>query len=616
MQNILINERDQKFLLYEMLGGETIINNRQISRRDFDMTLKAARELAVKEVYPALQKGDRQGCRFENGNVYAPKSFHRLKRLFDEGGWSSLRLPREYGGQGFSLLMYFAATEYFMHNTAINVYTTRSFSNAKLIAAYGSHEQKLRYLKHLSSGRWGGPFALTEPDAGCDIGAIATKAERQSDGSYRISGTKCMVSNGDSDLFSNMLFAVVARVEGAPAGIEGLSVFLVPKYTPNPDGSRTNRNDYVIDGLEDKMGRHGWATCSTVHFGENGRCCGELLGRENMGLFMIFELLTSLQLCIGLSSSGVASAAYLHALKYAAERIQGSHFSNAMNPTAPKVAIIEHPDVRRTLLWMKAQVEGMRALVYYCGELSDRIETTDDTDQQAKLKGLLGLLTPVCRVYCSDTAFKVTEQALQVFGGNGYFKDFPMEQFMRDVKAESLYEGPNGLQAFQLVASGIGPEGKHLIRLLTEIKMGVARYQNIEDISDLAQDLTARIAHIEELGVFLNTCAAEGRLIVPITHAYPILNMIGIVTLGWLLFRQAGIAARRLADLIERKGIDLSKEDSQTAFIRRNADAAYFDGKLKAARYFIKHCLPQADALFTAITSNDLSAMEICDESF
>ena len=616
MKNLLINERDQEFVLYEMLDAEKIISARQFSREQFDMTLKSARDLAVHEVYPTLQTGDKEGCRFENGNVYVPQSFHRLKKLLDKGGWSSMGMPKEYGGQGFPSLMYFAAMEYFVHNISITAYMNRPVGTADMIAAYGSVEQKKRYLGKLLSGHWGGPVTATESGVGADIGSTTTMAHKQADGSYRISGTKAIITNGESDLFDNFIYTVVARTTDAPVGLGGLSIFLVPKYPVGDDGSQGVRNDYVIGGLEDKMGCHGWATCSTVHFGENGSCYGELLGAENMGLFMLFDRTAHGQMGIGVATAGIASAAYLHALKYAQERIQGAHIMDGMDPLAPKVAIIEHPDIRRMLLWMKAQVEGMRAFVYYCGALSDQIETTADAARKSALQGFLDLLTPVCRVYCSDTAFKVTEQAMQVFGSYGYFKDFPIEQFMRDVKPESLYEGPNGFQALQLVAMKMGPNGEHLIRLLNEIGASIKQYQGIDEVSDLAQDLTARINSLGEVGIFFGKCMAEGKFLVPIANAYPLLNMMGIVTLGWLLFRQAAIAAGKLADLFGQNKVEPVDTAARKAFIAENADAAYYEGKLRAARYYIKHCLPQADGLALAIKSVDLSMMDIPNAAF
>jgi alkylation response protein AidB-like acyl-CoA dehydrogenase len=468
----------------------------------------------------------------------------------------------------------------------------------------------------LISGLWGGPIAATEAEAGSDIGAITTRAQKQPDGSYHIWGTKSMVTNGDADLFGNLIYTVVARIQEAPAGMEGLSLFIVPKYRIAPDGTSGAHNDYRIAGIEDKMGCHAWSTVSTVTFGEHDHCYAELLGTEHMGLFMLFERMNKAQLNIGLSGCGIASAAYLHALKYARERFQGAHIMDGMNPLAPKVPIIEHADVRRMLLWMKAQVEGMRALVYYCGALADDIESTDETVDRPTLQGLLDLLIPICRVYCSDTAFKVTEQAMQVFGSSGYFKDLPIEQFMRDIKAASLYEGPNGIQALQLVAMKMGPNGEHFVHLLSRMGASITQYQHVEQVSDLAHDLMARIEILGRTGMFFSTCAAEGRFMVPIANAYPMLNMMGIVTLGWLLFWQAGCAAGKLADTLKQTAVDPADAASATAFIAKNGNAAYYDGKIKAARYYIKHCLPQADALAAAIQSKDLSMMDIPNTGF
>jgi len=615
MENLLINQRDQEFTLFEMLELEKIFQSENyvmFSRKEFSMALDTALALAWRELYPVLLTADNEGCRLQDGSISVPAAFHPVKKLFDENGWTSLALPRQDGGQGFSIAMYLACCEPIAHNAAFYSYLNRPLSAGDLISRYGSDEQKDRYLGPLAAGKWGGPITLTEADAGCDINGIRTRAARMPDGSYRLSGTKVIITNGDSDLFENMVYAVLARIENAPAGAGGLSWFIVPKFLVNEDGSLSRRNDYTIGELGDKMGLQGYATCTT-YFGGNGECYAELLGKENMGMALLAPSMAIAQLVIGMRSTGMASSAYLHAVKYAKERIQGVRMADAPDPQAPRVPIIEHLDVRRMLMWMKAHVEGMRALVYFCGVTADQTATTRNEEERSRLQGLLSLLTPICRVYCSDMGFRVCETAVQVHGGYGYFKDFPAQQFLRDIKLESLYESTNGIQALALTASLLGTKCQSLFLLLEEINRTVEDALSREELADLAKDLTIRTELLIETANFLGTCAEQGIMTVPFVHAYPFLNLIGVVTLGWLLLWQAGLAHASLQRLLNANSIDKAQADG---FVTGHPDVTFYDAKLKTARYYIKSVLPTADGIATTIKNSDLSMLNMVNDAF
>jgi len=615
MENLLINQRDREFTLYEMLELEKIFQSESFgmfSREEFSMALDTALTLAWRELYPVLLIADKEGCRLQDGNISVPASFHPVKKLFDENGWSSLAIPHQDGGQGFSTAMYLACCEPFAHNAAFYSYLNRPLSASDLISRYGSTEQKKRYLGPLATGKWGGPITLTEADAGCDISGIRTRASRMPDGSYRLSGTKVIITNGDSDLFDNMVYVVMARTENAPAGAGGLSWFIVPKFLVNRDGSLGRRNDYDVSELADKMGLQGYAACTT-HFGHNGECYAELLGEENMGMAMIAPVMAIAQLVIGMRSTGIASSAYLHAVKYAKERIQGKLMADAADPGAPKVPIIEHPDVRRMLTWMKAHVEGMRALVYYCGITADRTAIATNEEEKARLLGLQSLLTPICRVYCSDMGFRVCETAVQVYGGYGYFKDFPAQQFLRDIKLESLYESTNGIQALALTATLLGSKCQSLFLLLDEIKKTLADASDHEDLSDLAADLQRRTELLTDTAGLFGTCAGQGIMTVSIVHAYPFVNLLGTITLGWLLLWQAVLARAGLHKLFNENNIDTT---GAAEFVTGHPDGAFYDAKIKTARYYIKNVLPIVDGIATAINNADLSMLKMANESF
>ncbi len=608
MNNLLLNKRDQKFILYEMLDIEQIFKDpryRMFSRESFDMVLATGLDLALNECYPAMRAADSEGCRFKDGAVSVPSSYHHLKKLFDEGGWSSLLIPQEYGGQGFSTLMYLSACEAFMHNVPFFQYTNRPLSTSDSLVNFGSNEQKSRYLKKLAEGSWGGPVALTEADAGSDIGMISAKAIKQPDGSYRISGTKITITNGDSDLFENYIYTVGARVEGAPVGMGGISLFLIPKYHINEDGTSRERNDYAVSGLDKKMGWNGLATC-TAHFGENGKCYGELIGSENTGIFMIAAMMVKAQLNIALFSTGIASASYLHSLNYAKERVQGVNISQAMNPSAQRVPIVEHLDIKHMLLSMKSKVEGMRAFVYYCGFLNDQISISQDKDQRKRFEGLRMLLTPVCTAFCSDTAFDVTRDAMQVYGAAGYFKDYPMEQFMRDVKAASVYEGSNGVIALRMLTMNMGKDFRNLNYLLEEISNSIVIHQEKDKIKDIADDLKRGLDILQDTGDFIRSCSARDKSLIPIAYAPTFLKIIGTVTLGWLLFKQACISLDKLSGL--NSDPDIITEGDH--------DIEFYSSKILVARYYCKHNMPLIDALSIIIKHGDMTVNEMKNEMF
>lgn len=616
MSNTIVDSRDQAFVLYEMLGIEELCSTEMFSdysRDMFDMTLETSVRLAVDELYPANPEGDREGCRLENGSVKVPNCFHRIKKLFAEGGWAVMSMPVEHGGQGLPYTISVASTEAFIHNFSFLAYMFLASGAAHMIQNYGTDAQREKYMKRMYSGEWGGSMALTEPEAGSDVGNLKTKAIRQPDGTYRIVGSKIFITGADSDLFTNIINPVLARIEGDPAGTKGISIFLVPKYLVNEDGSLGRRNDYTISGIEHKMGIKGSATCS-VNFGDNGDCYAELLGEERQGMKIMFQLMNEARVGVGLQGLGGASIAYLHALNYAMERKQGASLMNLQNPDAPRVSIIEHPDVRRMLLWMKTHVEGMRALVYYCASCIDRSEALADRDAAEKLHGIMEILTPICKSYCSDMGFRVAETAIQIYGGYGFCQDYPVEQFLRDLKIASIYEGTNGIQALDLVGRKMGQKkGMNFINLLGEINATLEKYGSEASIADLKPDVQKAVGALGEMGMFFAQCGKEGKFMVPVSNAYPFLNMMGCICMGWLLFWQAGIASRKISALLKENKVD---ESQKADFIKNNRDAAFYQGKIHGARYYIKNCLPQADALASAIKSGDLSVMEIPNESF
>lgn len=619
MASMIMEERDQQFVLNEMLEVEKLCSHPKFSgfsRETFDMVLEEARRFALNDLLPVLAEGDKEGCRLEKGQVYVPKCYHRPWKLFGEGGWMAMTNSPEVGGQGLPEVIHAACWDWFLHNFACFMYPGLTEGAATLVEEYGTQAQKDKYLPNMLSGKWAGTMALTEPGAGSDVGALTTRAVRQPDGTFLIQGTKIFISAGDHDMAENIIQPVLARIEGDPAGTKGISLFLVPKYIVNDDGTLGGRNDYICAGIEEKLGLHGSATC-LLNFGDNNACYGELLGEERQGMKIMFRMMNGARISVGMQGLTSSSIAYLHSLKYAKERLQGSSLMDMKNPEAPKVPILQHADVRRMLLWMKAQVDSMRALMYFTTYCQDMTNIAASEEDRAKWDGLFELLTPICKAYNSDMGFRVCETAIQVYGGYGYTSDYPVEQFLRDEKIGSIYEGANGIQALDLIGRKLNmKKGMVFMTLLGEIGGTVNRCQDDPAIADLAADVKGASSVLAEAAMFFGQSVKAGNFMVPVAHAYPFLMMMGRIVAAWLLLWEAGLASAGLNKIAQARKTDLNAPAERAALIKDSKDAAFYAGKLASARYFIKNVLPEIDGIVKAIKSGDLSPVEIADESF
>ena len=617
--NLILDDRDQKFVLQELLHTEDLCRMpawSDFSPDMFDMVLNEAQRLAVEVIFPALVTGDREGCRLSDGQVFAPPSFRRCFDLYREGGWINMGVSQEAGGQGFPMVITMAAKEWFIHNFAFFCYPEPGQAAAHMIEVYGTEQQKRKYMDKMYAGIWGGTMALSEPSAGSDVGNTKTKAVRQADGSFRLQGNKIFITSGDHDLTENIVHPVLARIEGDPAGTRGISIFLVPKFLVNDDGTMGRRNDYTIGGIEHKMGLHASSTC-VINFGDNGDCYAELLGEERQGMKIMFQMMNEARIAVGLQSVASASIAYLHALNYAKERLQGSSLLDMKNPEAPRVPIIQHADVRRMLMWMKAHVEGMRALLSYVSYCVDREQGMESEADREKYHGLLEVLTPICKAYCSDMAFKVTELAIQTYGGYGYCAEYPVEQFMRDIKIASIYEGTNGIQGLDLVGRKLGlKKGTYFMSLLGEMNATITKYQSNAALKDLADDVRQAVDTLAETVMYFAESSKAGKFLIPVGNAYPFLMLMGKVVMAWFLLWEAGVAREKLDEIAAGKGIHPADMQNLSLLAKEDTDTAFYIGKVAAARYFIKHVLPEVDAAVKAIRSEDLSMIDIPEESF
>jgi alkylation response protein AidB-like acyl-CoA dehydrogenase len=377
MAQYIADRKDVDFVLHEQLQVEDLSKAEwfaDFNKKTVDMIVSEARNLAIKEILPTREIGDREGCKFVDGKVTVPESFHRAYELLREGEWIAMTEDPDWGGQGMPTTVALAANDYLVGaNYGFMIYLGLTHGAGKLIESFGTRDQKRLFLNKMYTGEWTGTMVLTEPEAGSDVGALTTTAVKNDDGTYSITGNKIFISGGEHDLAENIIHPVLARIEGAPAGTKGISLFIVPKIWVNDDGSLGEFNDVVCSGIEEKMGIHGNATCSLV-LGGKGNCKGMLLGEENKGMRAMFQMMNEARLLVGLQGLACASSSYMYAVNYAKERVQGKNLLQLMDKDAPSVPIIRHPDVRRQLMMMKVYVEGIRSLLYYVGMCEDRIK--------------------------------------------------------------------------------------------------------------------------------------------------------------------------------------------------------------------------------------------------
>lgn len=602
MAQFIADRRDIDFVLHEQLQVEKLSKHErfaEFNKKTVNMIVSEARNLAVKEILPTQLLGDQEGCKFENGKVTVPKSFHRAYEIIKEGEWVAMSESLEWGGQGMPTVVSLAASDYLVGaNYAFMMYPGLTQGAGKLIAAFGTDKQKELFLKKMYTGEWTGTMLLTEPEAGSDVGALTTSAVKNPDGTYLITGSKIFISSGEHDLAENIIHPVLARIEGAPAGTKGISLFLVPKIWVNDDGSPGEFNDVVCTGIEEKMGIHGNATCS-ISLGGKGKCKGTLLGEENKGMRAMFLMMNEARLLVGLQGFTCASTAYMYAVNYARRRLQGKHLLKMRDASAPSVPIIQHPDVRRQLITMKAYVEGMRSLIYYVGMCEDNVKVAKSAEEKEKYQGIIDVLIPIAKGYVTDRAFEVCNHGLQVYGGYGYIKDYPLEQLVRDCRLTMIYEGTNGIQAMDLLGRKLGlNKGKPVMDLLGEMQASIAVAREIEGLKEFADLVQEAVDKLGEVGLHMGASAMSPDVMKAFAFAYPFMEVTGDVVMAWMLLWRATVAAQKL-----EKGA-------------RKKDVAFYEGQLKSTEFFVHSILPITMGKFNAILTTNGAAVEILEDSF
>lgn len=600
MAQVLADRRDIDFNIYEMFQAQALCETdtyKEFNKKVFDLIITEARNFAIKEMQPTYEEGDKIGPKFENGVVKVPESWHRVYDLYCKNEWNAPTSPQAYGGQGLPWLISVAIKEYMMAaNWALYSFGSMGSGTAKMIELFGSEEQKEMYLENLNTGKWGGTMLLTEPEAGTDVGALQTSAVRNPDGTYSLTGNKIFITNGEHDLAENIIHPVLARIEGHEAGTKGISIFIVPKYFVNPDGNLGDRNDIVCTGIEEKHGIHGSATCS-MSLGTKGQCIGYLLGEEKQGMRIMFNMMNHARIATGIQALAYASHNYLMAVNYARERIQGRDISDYADHAAPSVPIIRHPDVRRNLLWMKTTTEGLRSLIYFAMRCLDHADCAASYEERETSKDLVDLLLPVIKAYGADRSYEVCYQAMQVYGGAGYTKDYPIEAMTRDCKITSIFEGCTGIQAMDLLGRKMGlKKGTVFMNWINTIRktIDLARDQGIDE---LAGTLEAVLSRFGQIAYKIGMMATSAHMKTAFAHSVPFMETMGDVCLGWMHLWRAAVAMPK----IEGAG---------------KKDRAFYIGQVKSAEFFINTILPVTLGKLNAIEAADPAAVDIPEEGY
>jgi len=590
--------RDMRFVLYELLGADRQLSAlpgwEEVTADLIDPILDEAAKFCREVLFPLNRPGDEEGCRFENGVVRTPKGFKAAYDLFRQGGWTGLMAANADGGQELPRLLGQMVSEMICSaNLAFGIYPGLSQGAYAALAVHGDEALKRAYLPKLASGEWTGTMCLTEPQCGTDLGLIRTRAQPQEDGSHRITGTKIFISAGEHDLADNILHLVLARLPDAPKGIKGISLFLVPKYLPGPDGRPGRPNGVACSAIEHKMGINASATC-VIHFDD---ATGYLVGEPNKGMRAMFRMMNEARLAVGIQGLGLAEAAYQGAVAYARERQQGRALGKPSRPDLPADPILVHPDVRRMLLTIRAKTEGARALAAWVALEMDKAARGGDPARQEETEDLAALLTPIIKASFTDMGFEAANLGVQVMGGHGYIREHGMEQLVRDARITLLYEGTNGVQALDLIGRKLTAHGgRFLRRFFHPLDAYLAAKAGDPALAEFILPLAKAFGRLQQAsaaialqGLKNPSDAAAG--------AADYLRLFGLVAMG---FQWARMAETALAALAGDKG----------------GEADFYQAKLATARFFMARLLPECGALLATVTAGGKTLADFPDRAF
>jgi alkylation response protein AidB-like acyl-CoA dehydrogenase len=612
--NPLVDSRDLRFVLFEALEADKLNKYEKFAGFDkdtYEATLELAEQLAVEQVYPANAEADKTGAKYnpETKSVIVPERFKTAMALYRESGFSGLSNGAEWGGMGMPETIYRAVMDYFFAaSVAFSSYDTLKVGACNLIINHGSDELKKIYVEKMVAGLWGGTMCLTEPGAGSDVGALKTRAVKQVDGTYRITGQKIFITAGDNDMYENIIHPVLARIDGDPPGTPGISIFIVPKYHVNPNGSIGKPNDVTTTGIEHKMGIKGSATCS-LSFGDNDKCVGYLLGAERQGMKIMFQMMNEARLDVSQQALGTASSAYMHAVTYAKNRIQGADPAKKGDFTS--VPIIKHPDVRRMLLWMKSQVEAMRMLTLLAAYSAD-ISHAEKGDEAKEAGALLEFLIPLCKAGNSDLAWLVTSEAMQVYGGYGYCSEYPVEQLARDCKILAIYEGTNGIQSMDLTMRKLlmNPEMYNYKVFKKRIEETMAKAKGVVDEKYIAA-VKAAVEKMDQTVQKLAELRDQKKILDILAIATPLQQAMRMVAHAWMHLWSLSIATPKLKAIAG----DVAGE-KVVAKVKDNAEAAFYYGKVLSDRFYLGSELKHLYGFLDYITAGESAVGESFEDVF
>ncbi|AZG73249.1 acyl-CoA dehydrogenase C-terminal domain-containing protein [Shewanella livingstonensis] len=588
--------RDVKFVMQELLDCEGHYQRLGYQDATIDMVdaiIAEAAKLTEQVVAPLNQIGDQQGCTWKDGVVTTPDGFKEAYAQYVEGGWPTLSQSEDFGGQGLPHSLNISIAEMFSSaNHSFAMYPGLSHGALATIEAHGTDAQKQQFMPKLVEGKWTGTMCLTEPHCGTDLGMLRTKAELLADGTYSLSGTKIFISAGEHDLSDNIVHIVIARIPGAPEGNKGISLFIVPKFNVNDDGTISDRNGVSCGSIEHKMGINGNATC-VINF---DGATGHLIGEPNRGLKCMFTFMNAAR--IGVASEGVAAAeaSFQGALAYAKDRLQMRSISGVKNPNGPADPIIVHPDVRRMLLTQKSIAEGGRALISYLAQLVDIGHAEKDEAIKADAETKLALLTPIAKAFLSELGFECTSHGVQILGGHGFIKEWGMEQLMRDTKISCLYEGTTGIQALDLLARKIiGTQGEVLKPFSKDVTVFCQQNMDNPAMAEFIKPIMAYAKEWHELTVLIGGKAMKNP------------DEIGGASVDYLMFAGYVTLAFFWAKMVKVAQDKLAAGTTETAF---------YEAKIKTAQFYIQRMLPRAKGHAACIANGVDSMMALDSEDF
>ncbi len=600
MSETLLSSRNLAFELYEVLDAEALTQRERFaehSRETFDAAIDTARSIAENLFAPHCRKNDEHEPQFVDGAAVLIPEVKPAVDAFLEAGFLNASRDFEAGGMQLPTLLSQACFCHFQSaNAATTSYPFLTMGAANLIESFGSEEQKQRFLQPMIDGRFFGTMALTEPHAGSSLSDLRTRAEPAGDGTYRIKGNKIFISGGDHPLSENIVHMVLAKLPDAPAGVKGISLFIVPKFLVNDDGSLGKRNDVILAGLFHKMGWRG-TTSTALNFGDNGECVGYLVGKPHAGLAYMFQMMNEARIGVGMGAVMLGYAGYLYSLDYARQRPQG-RLPDGKDPTTAQVAIIEHADVRRMLLTQKAYVEGSFDLALYAARLFDDTQTLESEQERKTALELLDLLTPIVKSWPSDYCLKANELAIQILGGHGYTRDYPVEQYYRDNRLNPIHEGTYGIQSLDLLGRKVSMNGgaalKQLVKLVQTCCQRAAEYESLNALREPLEHLLSRLTTVT---LALLGDLMSGKVNESLANSALYLKVFGHMVIGWRWLEQAIRAEEGLA-----------KGNAQ--------DHDFYTGKLQAARYFLTWEVPSMHHDLAILEAKDDTCLAMKDAWF